>query len=90
MRKETAMEIFTDVEKQILEETNKNYKWIARDEDGDMYFYERMPYRDEEAGIFNTDDGNACFAWDKCLSDTLFSGVTWENSPIQFRDKGSI
>ena len=80
------MEIFTDVEKQILEETNKNYKWIARDEDGDMYFYERMPYRDEEAGIFNTDDGNVCFAWDKCFSDTLFSSVTWENSPIQYRN----
>lgn len=26
VRKETAMEIFTDVEKQILKGTNKNYK----------------------------------------------------------------
>ena len=78
--------IFTDTERCILESANKCYKWIARDEDGDMYFYERMPYRDEDAGIFNTDDGNVCFAWDKCFSDTLFSSVTWENSPIQFRD----
>ena len=80
------MEIFTNIEKHILERTNKCYKWIARDEDGDMYFYERMPYRDEDAGIFNTDDGNVCFAWDKSFSDTLFSSVTWENSPIQYRD----
>ena len=85
MRKETAM-IFTDTERRILESTNKCYKWIARDEDGDMYLYERMPYRDEDAKTFNTDDGNVCFAWDKSFSDTLFSSVTWENSPIQYRD----
>ena len=86
MRKETAM-IFTDTERRILESTNKCYKWIARDEDGDMYLYERMPYRDEDAKTFNTDDGNVCFAWDKSFSDTLFSSVTWENSPIQYRDR---
>ena len=80
------METFTDTERCILESANKCYKWIARDEDGDIYFYERMPYRDEDAGIFNRDDGNVCFAWDKSFSDTLFSSVTWENSPIQFRD----
>lgn len=80
------MEIFTDVEQRILEATDKNYKWIARDGDGDMYLYERMPYRVEDAEIFDTDDGDACFAWDKRFSDVLFKNVTWENSPIQFRD----
>lgn len=78
--------IFTDTERCILESTNKCYKWIARDGDGDMYLYERMPYRDEDAEIFAADDGDACFAWDKRFSDVLFKNVTWENSPIQFRD----
>ena len=33
-RKDKIMEIFTDIEKRILESTNKKYKWIARDENG--------------------------------------------------------
>ena len=33
------MEIFTDIEKRILERTDKSYKWIARDENGCLYIY---------------------------------------------------
>ena len=79
------MEIFTDAEKQILEGTNKNYKWIARDENGRLYIYETKPYKDKDYGFFSTKFING-FLFNKCVSDVLFKNVTWENSPIQFRD----
>ena len=46
------MEIFTDVEKRILEATDKRYKWIARDENGCLYIYDIKPYKDEGYGFF--------------------------------------
>ena len=79
------MEIFTDVEKQILEETNKCYKWIARDENGRLYIYDTKPYKDKDYGFFSTKFTNG-FLFNKCVSDVLFKNVTWGNSPIRFRD----
>ena len=76
------MEIFTDVEKRILEETNKCYKWIARDENGELCIYERKPFR--KNGEYFATLGNLD-VFNKCVSDVLFKNVTWENSPIQFR-----
>ena len=80
------MEIFTDTEKHILEATDKNYKWIARDEDGCLYIYNTKPHKDEEYGFFSTEFGGECL-FNRCVSDVLFKNVTWENSPIQYRDK---
>ena len=79
------MEIFTDTEKRILEGTNKCYKWIAKDKDGELYIYETKPFRDEVEGLFGTEVGKVDI-FNKCVSDVLFKNVTWENSPIQFRD----
>ena len=79
------MEIFTDVEKHILEGTDKNYKWIAREKNGCLYTYDEKPYRDELYGIFDTEFGGG-HLFDRCVSDVLFKSVTWENSPIQYRD----
>ena len=79
------MEIFTDTEKHILEATDKNYKWIARDKDGCLYIYNTKPHKDEEYGFFSTEFGGGCL-FNRCVSDVLFKNVTWENSPIQYRD----
>ena len=79
------MEIFTDVEKRILEATNKRYKWIARDENGCLYVYDIKPYKDEGYGFFSAKFGSR-FLFNECVSDVLFKNVTWENSPIQFRN----
>ena len=79
------MEIFTDTEKQILEGTDKRFKWIARDENGCLYIYDTKPYKNEGYGYFNTKFGSG-FLFNKCVSDVLFKNVTWENSPIQYRD----
>ena len=78
------MEIFTDVEKRILEATNKRYKWIARDENGCLYIYDIKPYKDEGYGFFSSKFSSG-FLFNECVSDVLFKNVTWENSPIQYR-----
>ena len=79
------MEIFTDVEKRILEATDKRFKWIARDENGCLYIYNTKPYRDEDCGFFSAKFGGG-YLFNKCFSDVLFKNITWENSPIQYRN----
>lgn len=79
------MEIFTDIEKRILERTNKSYKWIARDKNGFLYIYDTKPYKDEGYGFFSAKFGNG-YLINECVSDVLFKNVTWENSPIQYGD----
>ena len=77
------MEIFTDTERCILERTDRNFKWIARDKDGELCIYERKPFR-EDGKYFGTLSNLDVF--NKCVSDVLFKNVTWENSPIQYRN----
>ena len=79
------MEIFTDVEKRILEATDKKYKWIAREKNGYLYLYDIKPYKDEYYGFFSAKFSNG-YLFNECVSDVLFKNVTWENSPIQYRD----
>ena len=79
------MEIFTDIEKRILKATDKKYKWIARDENGSLYIYNTKPYKDEEYGFFSTKFSSG-HLFNRCVSDVLFQNVTWENSPMQYRD----
>ena len=76
-------EIFTDEEKLALKSTNKKFKYIARDEDGDLYLYETEPFKDEN--VFDTNDGDCRFVCDKCFSNIFFRNVTWKNSPIKYR-----
>ena len=81
------MEIFTDVEKRILEATYKRYKWIARDKNGCLYVYDTKPYKDEGYGVFSAKFSSGyLFKFNECVSDVLFKNVTWENSPIQYRN----
>ena len=82
------MKIFTDEEELVLKRTDENFKYIARDKDGDLYIYKKMPYRDEN--VFNTEHSDFCLMCNKYCSDILFKNVTWENSPIQFRDDESL
>ena len=79
------MEIFTDVERHILERTDKRFKWIARDENGCLYIYNTKPYKDKDYGFFSAKFGSG-HLFDECVSDVLFKNVTWENSPIQYRN----
>ena len=50
-----------------------------------MYVYNTKPYKDEEYGFFDTKFSGRCL-FNRCVSDVLFKNITWENSPIQYRD----
>ena len=78
-----ANEIFTDEEKLALKSTNKEFKYIARDKDRDLYLYETEPFKDE--CVFDTNDGDYRLVCDKCFSKIFFRNVTWKNSPIKYR-----
>ena len=80
------MEIFTDVEKLILKETDETYKWIARDKNGELCIYERKPFREVKEGGEYFGTLGKLDVFDKCFSNVLFKNVTWENSPIQYRN----
>ena len=79
------MGTFTDTERCILESTKKDYKWIARDRDGELHLYVSKPYKFEIRGVFGTETDDVS-SFEECFSDNIFSNITWENSPIQFRD----
>lgn len=79
------METFADTERLILEKTKQCYKWIARDKDGELCIYETKPFRDEVAELFDTEFGDGYMPV-TCFSDNVFNDVTWENSPIQYRN----
>ena len=79
------MKTFTDIERLILEKTEQCYEWIARDKDGELDIYEEKPSRNEVEGLFDTEVGKVDI-FDRRFSDVLFKNVTWENSPIQYRN----
>ncbi|MST81546.1 hypothetical protein [Bilifractor porci] len=74
------MSKFTEDEKIILRNLPKEYKYIARDKDGMIYVYDMLPTRLYSRfalkGIWRS----------LSVFENIFKGVTWENSPICFRD----
>ena len=56
-------------------------KYIARDEDGDIYIYQKKPYKDRIAWCTG-ENGNASM-----LNNNAFPFITWEdNEPWNIRD----
>lgn len=57
--------------------------WVARDSDGDFYFYDHKPVRDEEDMDFVEQNGDAWFLH-KGLN---LPSVTWQSEPKKVRIK---
>lgn len=55
--------------------------WVARDSDGDFYFYDHKPVRDEEDMDFVEQNGDAWFLH-KGLN---LPSVTWQSEPKRVR-----
>ena len=74
-----TMNMFTKDEQTILKNTSAKYKWIARDKNGALFVYARMP---KKVGCFYSDD--IC---DFRLEpfEGIFNEVTWDGGPLQFR-----
>lgn len=79
------------IESIILENTDKKYKYIARDSDGVLYLYEEKPckkYIDETYSIWNTDINpyHNTSIDSFTMFDHLFKNIKWEDEePYKFR-----
>ena len=72
----------TETEKIILENTKEKYKYIARDECGDLFLYESKPKKESLywIGDFFNDDAKVD------MFDHLFQDIKWEDEePYKFR-----
>ena len=73
---------FTDAELCILRNFNKEYKWIARDEDGDLTMFSTKPLREDDCW-----NSNAMCILDMHIDyPKLFRQITWEDEEPVFID----
>lgn len=68
--------ILTETERTILENIDKDYKWIARDSDGRLDVYTVKPFKDEQYKNWDIEDGD-CEKLD--VFKHLFQFVEWED-----------
>ena len=66
------MKTFSDDEKLIARNIDTEYKWIARDRDGNLYVYEGKPKKEESSWY---SDGCSLFF----QFNHLFSAIKWED-----------
>lgn len=72
---------FTDDELCILRNIDKDYKWITRDDDGDLTVYIFEPYRD--GFMWRPLDGGY---EDIVVFNHLFQNIQWEDEPVFIDD----
>ncbi len=67
----------SDAERVILENIDKNYKWIAREYDGAIVIYFKKPVKDDNYGCWDTDNEVWC-----CFEafNHLFQFIKWEDT----------
>ena len=66
---------FTEDEKVILRNLPKEYKWIARDEEGDLAVHNVKPYKSPEFWVSESD-----IAWEYLVPfNNLFQFIKWED-----------
>ena len=75
------MKTFTEVEKTIARNIDKEYKWMARDRDGNLYVYEGKPRKEEENNWYSYGYKPISYF------NHLFSAIKWEDDePTLIRD----
>ena len=72
---------FTDDELCILKNIDKEYKWIARDEDGELYLFKEKPYK--SLGVWET---KSVRTTDFLCYNYLFQSITSEDEEPVFID----
>lgn len=65
----------TEDEKVILKNINKDYKWIARDDNGSLFIYGEKPIKKESSWI-----SKMFLDWfNMCIFNHLFLFIKWED-----------
>ena len=74
--------MFTKDEQFILKNTSSEYKWIARDENGELWIFEKEPRREDDYWTIGR-PGTAYAQLDPF--EHMFKKITYLNEPVQFR-----
>lgn len=77
--------MLSKLEKQIIEHIPDNFRYMARDEDGDLCIYEERPRKDYFRDGTWTHGGDLC----ECIPlKDVFEFIKWENdAPWKFRNE---
>lgn len=77
------MKEFTDNEKIVAKNINKEYKWMARDKSGILCAFIHKPYKDHIVNRWNS-EGPIC---EMAAFDWMFKSITWcDEDPTLIRD----
>lgn len=80
------MSEFTKLDKEIVNQIDSKYKWLARDESGEVWAYADKPSNYSESGYklneWVTTDEFSCVL-DGLLANKLLLPVTWEGGPVR-------
>lgn len=70
--------------RRVLKQLRKDYKWIAKDEDGTVYVYKYKPSKKEKSWLnFESD----CKNLTEIFADSLFDWLSWnDEKPVNFRE----
>lgn len=75
--------MLTETERIILENTDKKYKYIVREDWGDLYLYVEKPTKGQIC-YWSNDEEDVCHDLD--MFNHLFKNIKWEDEePYKFR-----
>ena len=75
----------TDDEKIILNNLPSDFKYIARDKNGDLYIYTGKPHKNEFTSSYSL---NILYDYlNLRVYKHIFNSITWENEPYCFREE---
>ena len=70
---------YADLELNILKQINKDYKYIARDYDGDIWAYQEQPFKYLDMWTVKSDEGYIEWLNEVYGTHGLFKYIQWEN-----------
>lgn len=73
-----------ELEKDILEAVDKEYKYIVRDKNGALCVYNHLPRR--ESYYWNCQSGNRLWCRSLEVFNHLFQFITWDSEPFKIED----
>ena len=78
---------FTDDELCILRNIDKEYKWIAKDRDGDLWIYTNKPKKEDDGYWRDCSSKSLSFEPLDIFKNSLFTEIKWEDEePVYIDD----
>ena len=71
------MDKFTEKDKEFIKCLNSNWKYIARDKNGNLYVYAVKPTK--RIDVFNTEHLNSAYILNDIISADMFPNIKWSD-----------